>query len=73
MPCGFVTLKLQGGWCFAGEKQHHPIQPIGEGKPKRRLVDVHARLSIQLAPTIGAWSHREVSPKLGMPRPSYAL
>ena len=56
-----------------GEKQHHPIQPIGEGKPKRRLVDVHARLSIQLAPTIGAWSHREVSPKLGMPRPSYTL
>ena len=54
-------------------KQHHPIQPIGEGKPKRRFVDVHVRLSIQLAPTIGAWSHREVSPKLGMPRPSYAL
>ena len=24
-------------------------------------------------PTIGAWSHRENSPKLGMPRPSYAL
>ena len=44
------------------------LEPWDEATRKDR-VEIQA----MLAPTIGAWSHREDSPKLGMPRPSYTL